>query len=327
MGRSMTNLVDGLSASDLSNIHWSLPRSKSSPHRHKVLTNGSIMQNGGGGGGGGGGSQGLIGGLVGGASNAVGGVAGSANSGGVAIADGTSISSKPSVSSDDTGIEVNDHHGAEADSRDSADTAEHFDHRTAVIDAALALTPMLLPPPGFGTVQPQYGNQVRAYFIHSFTINDSIILIRISTILQHVFQLISLQNHNGYMAMYPYSHINSSHSMVAPLPVPSPGSQDARVVRIANAANDYHPRDSFDSPQSWMTEFNDVNYSQPSSRRPLVVGSFSAGSFRESTGSSADSHAHFHVQQQHFNQQHQLQPPSTPTSLTAPKKKRHISFV
>ena len=49
------------SINDLTNMHWSLPRSKTSPHRHKVLTNGSIMtsQNGGG-------SQGVPGGLGGG---------------------------------------------------------------------------------------------------------------------------------------------------------------------------------------------------------------------------------------------------------------------
>lgn len=105
-------------------MHWSLPRSKTSPHRHKVLTNGSIMtsQNGGG-------SQGLVG-VVAGVLNGVGGV-GSIGGvvggvGGASVVgagnDGTSISSKPSVSSDDTGIEVNDHHGVgEADSRDSAD--------------------------------------------------------------------------------------------------------------------------------------------------------------------------------------------------------------
>jgi hypothetical protein len=51
--------------------------------------------------------------------------------GGVAIADKTSISSKPSVSSDDTGIEVSDH---QTDSRDSADLQ------------------MILPPPGFGPI-------------------------------------------------------------------------------------------------------------------------------------------------------------------------------
>ena len=77
----------------------------------------------------GGGSQGLVG-VVAGVLNGVGGV-GSIGGvvggvGGASVVgagnDGTSISSKPSVSSDDTGIEVNDHHGVgEADSRDSAD--------------------------------------------------------------------------------------------------------------------------------------------------------------------------------------------------------------
>ena len=114
-GRSLTNL-DGLeagtSATDLH--HWSLPRAKTSPHRHKVLTNGSIMP--------GSGSQSVINTAV---SSSV--VVPNQNQ---HVADGTSISSKPSVSSEDTGIEVSSDH--QADSRDSADLQ------------------MILPPPGFG---------------------------------------------------------------------------------------------------------------------------------------------------------------------------------
>ena len=256
------------SINDLTNMHWSLPRSKTSPHRHKVLTNGSIMQTGGG-------SQGLLGGVVGsgvagsGSSAAVG-SSGPGSSGATGGTDGTSISSKPSVSSDDTGIEVNDHHGVlEADSRDDSADSEQV--------PSSGLTPMLLPPPGFGTLQPPYPYQ------------------------------------SGYVPMYS----GYSSALVPPLPPSPPGSQDARVVRIPSIPNqfDHHHLVETDSPQSWMTEFNDPSYSQPSNRRPLVghLHGFSSGSFRESNHSSDDS-------------QHPAVP-STPTSLNGPKKKRHISFV
>ena len=156
-GRSLTQLEEGggngsgsggTATSPMSEVlHWSLPRTnKASPHRHKVLTNGSIMQL-----------------QQSGASSSQivlpssfqllsqspsssrapaplpssstssGGGNGSGNSGG--IADGTSISSKPSVSSDDTGIEV-------SDSRDAGDDL------------------MILPPPGgFGPIQQQQQQQ------------------------------------------------------------------------------------------------------------------------------------------------------------------------
>ena len=175
-GRSLTRLDDSAGSSDLNHLHhWSLPRSKTSPHRHKVLTNGSIMQSGG--------SQAAM----------VAGSGGGAASAAAALADGTcSISSKPSVSSDDTGIEVNDHHGA--DSRDSGDI-EQPEHNTAAAAAAAsapeALNQMILPPPGFGSIQPQY------------------------------------QNHSGYLPMYGHPLVAPLPSVP-----PSPALQDARVVRI-----------------------------------------------------------------------------------------------
>ena len=206
-GRSLTNLEGiGTSATDLH--HWSLPRAKTSPHRHKVLTNGSIMPSSGG-------SQSVI------------------NNPPVTGADGTSISSKPSVSSDDTGIEVSDH---QTDSRDSAE--------------------MILPPPGFGPIS------------------------------------------NGYLPMY------ANHNLLPPLP-PSPGQQDARVVRIPS----FHNENS--NSGSWLGDFcNENNFcSQPSSRRPLMIGGYDR------------------------TPQISPPPPSTPTSQSSvqqhnPRRKtRHISFV
>jgi len=222
-GRSLTRLDDSAGSSDLNQLHhWSLPRSKTSPHRHKVLTNGSIMQNGG--------SQAAIAGV------GAGGV-GASSSATTALADGTcSISSKPSVSSEDTGIEVNDLHGA--DSRDSGDI-EHPEHPTAALPEAL--NQMILPPPGFGSVQPQY------------------------------------QNHSGYLPMYGHPPHSHSQPLVAPLPSvpPSPALQDARVVRIP-ALPDSH---QLASANCWMNQINDPSFAQPSNRRPLQIGSFS--SFRE----------------------------------------------
>ena len=240
-GRSLTNLEGleaGTSATDLN--HWSLPRAKTSPHRHKVLTNGSIMPNSG--------SQSVI--NINNPSSANSGV------GGVAIADGTSISSKPSVSSDDTGIEVSDH---QTDSRDSADLQ------------------MILPPPGFGPIQ----------------------------------------NHNGYLPMYA-----NHHNLLPPLP-PSPQHPDGRVMRVPsflenNNSGDHHHHDMSGGSLAWLGEFNDSNFcSQPSSRRPLMIGGYGgAGS-----GSEADR-----------TPQISPPPPSTPTSQSSvahqPRRKtRHISFV
>ena len=228
-GRSLTNLEGleaGTSANDLH--HWSLPRTKTSPHRHKVLTNGSIMPTSG--------SQSVIN---------INNPSSSNGNGGGAIADGTSISSKPSVSSDDTGIEVSDH---QADSRDSNDLQ------------------MILPPPGFGPIQQQQCN--------------------------------------GYLPMY------ANHNLLPPLP-PSPGmSQDARVVRIPSFLN------TGENSGSWLGEFNDTNFcSQPSSRRPLMIGSYGAGGSEDRTPQISPP------------------PPSTPTSQSSvvqhqPRRKtRHISFV
>ena len=234
-GRSLTNLEGleaGTSATDLN--HWSLPRAKTSPHRHKVLTNGSIMPNSG--------SQSVI-------NNPS-----SANSGigGVAIADGTSISSKPSVSSDDTGIEVSDH---QTDSRDSGDLQ------------------MILPPPGFGPTQ----------------------------------------NHNGYLPMY------ANHNL---LPPPSPHHPVMRVPSFLDNSNSGHhhhnQHDVSGGSLAWLGEFHDSNFcSQPSSRRPLMIG----GSCYGGSGSDADR-----------TPQISPPPPSTPTSQSSvahqPRRKtRHISFV
>lgn len=225
-GRSLTNLEGleaGTSATDLH--HWSLPRAKTSPHRHKVLTNGSIMPNSG--------SQSVIN-----INNP------SASNGTGVIADGTSISSKPSVSSDDTGIEVSDH---QTDSRDSADLQ------------------MILPPPGFGPIQQQQCN--------------------------------------GYLPMY------ANHSLLPPLP-PSPGMpQDARVVRIPSFLS------TGENSGSWLGEFHDSNFcSQPSSRRPLMIGTYHGGGSEDRTPQISPP------------------PPSTPTSQSSvvhqPRRKtRHISFV
>ena len=216
-GRSLTRLDESAGSSDLNHLHhWSLPRSKTSPHRHKVLTNGSIMQNGG--------SQAAIAGVSG---------SGAPSSATTAMADGTcSISSKPSVSSDDTGIEVNDHHGA--DSRDSGDI-EQPEHSAAA--GPEALNQMILPPPGFGSVQPQY------------------------------------QNHSGYLPMYGHGS-HSLQPLVAPLPSvpPSPASQDARVVRIPALPDNQQ----LASANCWMSQLNDPSFSQPSNRRPLQIGSFSS---------------------------------------------------
>lgn len=237
-GRSLTNLEGleaGTSATDLH--HWSLPRAKTSPHRHKVLTNGSIMPTSG--------SQSVININNPSCSNV------GHGGGGGAIADGTSISSKPSVSSDDTGIEVSDH---QTDSRDSADLQ------------------MILPPPGFGPIQHQ---QLQC---------------------------------NGYLPMY------ANHNLLPPLP-PSPGmSQDARVVRIPSFLNP--PGGENHSSGSWLGDFNDSNFcSQPSSRRPLMIGSYGAGGSEDRTPQISPP------------------PPSTPTSQSSvvhhqPRRKtRHISFV
>ncbi|XP_057365411.1 calcium-activated chloride channel regulator 1-like [Daphnia carinata] len=236
-GRSLTNLEGleaGTSATDLN--HWSLPRAKTSPHRHKVLTNGSIMPNSG--------SQSVIN---------INNPSSSSGAGGGAIADGTSISSKPSVSSDDTGIEVSDH---QTDSRDSAE--------------------MILPPPGFGPIQ----------------------------------------NHNGYMPMY------ANHNMLPPLP-PSPGmssqhQQDSRLMRMPSFLDNNNPADHHDvsgGSLAWLGDFPDSNFcSQPSSRRPLMIGS--------SYGTGSEDRT----------PQISPPPPSTPTSQSSvvhqPRRKtRHISFV
>ncbi|KAI9559912.1 hypothetical protein GHT06_013919 [Daphnia sinensis] len=242
-GRSLTNLEGleaGTSATDLN--HWSLPRAKTSPHRHKVLTNGSIMPNSG--------SQSVININNPSSSSGVGG----------AIADGTSISSKPSVSSDDTGIEVSDH---QTDSRDSADLQ------------------MILPPPGFGPIQ----------------------------------------NHSGYMPMY------ANHNL---LPPPSPGmssqhQQDSRVMRMPSFLDNnnpgdhhhhhHHQNDVSGGSLAWLGDFPDSNFcSQPSSRRPLMIGS--------SYGTGSEDRT----------PQISPPPPSTPTSQSSvvhqPRRKtRHISFV
>lgn len=287
-GRSLNNL-DGNSINDLTNMHWSLPRSKTSPHRHKVLTNGSIMtsQNGGG-------SQGLVG-VVAGVLNGVGGV-GSIGGvvggvGGASVVgagnDGTSISSKPSVSSDDTGIEVNDHHGVgEADSRDSADLEQ--------VSGALGLTPMLLPPPGFGTLQPalQYGGAGGTGGAPG----------------------------GGYMPMYGHSYLPGHGSCLVP-PLPSsPGSQDARVVRIpAIPSADHYPTE--DLAPSWMTQFNDPSYSQPSNRRPLVGTGYHSSSFRHSASTDAPAEA------PGLGSGCEPMTPTPSTPGAQARKKRHISFV
>jgi hypothetical protein len=255
-GRSLTNLEGleaGTSATDLN--HWSLPRAKTSPHRHKVLTNGSIMPNSG--------SQSVINiNNPSSSANSGGGGGGGGCGGGVAIADGTSISSKPSVSSDDTGIEVSDH---QTDSRDSADLQ------------------MILPPPGFGPIQ----------------------------------------NHNGYLPMYSNQHL------LPPLP-PSPGMSsqhpDGRVMRVPsfldnNNSGDHHHHhhDMSGGSLGWLGEFHDSNFcSQPSSRRPLMIGGSSYGG----AGSGSEDRT----------PQISPPPPSTPTSQSSvvhqPRRKtRHISFV
>ena len=61
--------------------------------------------------------------------------------------DGTSISSKPSVASEDTGIEVSDHLMMQTcDSRDSGDGL-------MVLDPNNLLLGPIMPPPGFGPAQ------------------------------------------------------------------------------------------------------------------------------------------------------------------------------
>ncbi len=113
--------------------------------------------------------------------------------------DGTSISSKPSVSSEDTGIELGSDHligQAGSDSRDSS--GDGLVGLLSSMDPLMAhLHLPILPPPGFGPAS------------HN---NNS--------------------GSSGYLPMYAGQQNNGGGSNLLPPLPPSPGSRDARVIRL-----------------------------------------------------------------------------------------------